>query len=123
MKERKNLPTRETTDEDIEGLDYVKTEGLQQLFYKFWLRFISKGFKPCPECQEQLHETISQADNLYLGNKDYLPLITLERHWEVIDKAWKEVERHTATEKDFITIWGEKGKKYWKDHQEAIGEG
>ena len=61
---------------------------------------------------------------MYLGHKDYEPPVSLERQWDIIEKSWKEVERHKATEKDFIKVWGEtQGKKYWKDHLEIITEG
>ena len=124
MNERNsNLPTRKTVLEEIDGLDYAKHEGQQELYYKFWLRFVHEPFKPCQECQEKLHESITQADHLYLGSKDYDPPVTLERHWYIIEDSWEEVERHEATKKDFINIYGaEKGETYWKDHLEIIEE-
>lgn len=121
MKERTTLPTKKITNEDIDGLEYVKTEGLEQVFYTFWLRFIQERFTPCPDCQEKLHKTLTNSKYFYLGNKDYEPPVAFERGWDTIDEAWEEIERHTATEKDFIKIWGDiKGKKYWQDHLEIM---
>ena len=80
---------RETTGEyiDEETGEYVKSKAIEDGRYRFFLRFISKNFRPCNECQEKLHQLITQADYFRLGNKTYEPAIELCRSWDIDDDS------------------------------------
>ena len=77
--------------------EYVKSKGVKRETIGFWLRFISKHFVPCRECQERLAKLIAEAEEMHLGNKDYEPPIELWRKFEIDDEAWEELERRPST--------------------------
>jgi len=104
---------------ETEPAIYEKVSYLDDGRYKFFLRFIMELFIPCPDCQKKLHKMISESDKLILGNRDYYPPIELKRDWEVIEKSYETLEQHEATRKDFIAVYGEIGKKHWKETQET----
>jgi len=57
---------------------------------------------------------------MIIGNKDYAQPIELKRGFDIDDNSWKEVERRSATKKDFISIYGlDKGPKYWDEFKGA----
>ncbi len=101
---------------DEETGEYVKSTAIEDGRYKFYLRFVSKHFCPCDECQEKLHTLITKADNLYLGNKNYEPAIELRRYWELIDASWVEIERRPATKADYKRCY----PKHWKEIWEKV---
>jgi len=108
---------------DEETWDYVKSKATEDGRYRFYIRIVKTHFVPCLECQQKLHDILTKSDYLVLGNKDYEPAIELNRYYEIDDKSWVELERHKATEKDFIKVYGfDKGPKYWADHQKAMTE-
>ena len=121
MNEKTPLPTRGVTLEDMDDADYVKSVAIARITYKFFLRTVHENFTPCQHCMEKLHKILAEADDLYLGNNAYEPAIELHRFWETDDESWKEVDRHPATEKDYIEVYGsEKGPRYWKQFQEIL---
>jgi len=116
MKERKNSFMRETTGEyiDEETGEYVKSKAIEDGRYRFYLRFISKNFRPCNECQEKLHKLITQADYFRLGNKTYEPAIELCRSWDIDDDSWEEIERRPATKADYKRCYPKNWKEIWE---------
>lgn len=119
MKERKNAFVRETTGEyiDEETGEYVMSAAVEDGRYRFYLRFIKEYFKPCNECQKELHRLITKADYLYLGNKSYEPPVELSRHWEIIEKSWVETERRPAIKADYKRCYPKNWKKVWEEVQ------
>jgi hypothetical protein len=98
MKERKFV--FEQVDEDG---NYVKSEGVERVYYGFWLRFASRHFIPCQKCQERLEKILEESE-LHLGNKDYEPPIELYKRYEIVDKSWKDIEKRPATEQEKLTL-------------------
>jgi len=106
---------------DTEPPEYVKSRATSQILYSFFIRFAHANFKPCPECQDKIHRIIEEADDLYFGNKSYEPAIEIHRFWEIKEDTWADIERHPATKKDYIEVYGsEKGPRYWKEYQELL---
>lgn len=108
--------TAEYIDDDI-PFEYLKYRFIDHIKYKFYLRFIKKHFTPCDECQTKLHTLITESDDLILGNKDYDPLIELNRTWKIIKET--EIERRKATKEDYKRIYGYRWENYWKAYVEG----
>lgn len=80
---------------------YRKSKGVKKTTLGFYLRFISEHWHPCKECQKDLWETIVNADNWTIGNKDYLQPIELSKRIDQIDdSAWVKIEEREITEKE-----------------------
>lgn len=119
MNERNNAFMRETTDEciDEDTGEYVKSKAIEDGRYRFYLRFIKEYFRPCNECQEELHRLITKADYFYLGNKSYEPPVELSRFWDLDDGSWEEIERRPATEADYRKCYPKNWKEIWEQVQ------
>ena len=107
-------PTRdyELKHIDDETGEYVKSTTIEQLKYRFYLRFLKRHFRPSEEDQNRIHTLFLNAE-FYLGNKSYEPAVELSRHWEVNDDLWKEVERREGTKEDYKDIYGSDWEKFW----------
>ena len=105
---------------DEETGEYVKHKVKEDGRYKFYLRFISKHFTPCGDCQKELNDLIYTANSLCLGNKSYEPAIELSRQWNIDEDSWKELERREPTEADFRRMYGLNWEGHYKGWKEAF---
>jgi len=80
--------------------NYVRSEGVKRETLAFYLKFIGDWFHLCPKCVKELNNLILNADNLIIGNKDYVQPIELQRRYEIDDDSWKEIERRQPTKEE-----------------------
>jgi hypothetical protein len=80
---------------------YEKSKSEYLTYLTFYLRFCSKHWKPCPECQANLMKTIQEADTWIFGNEKTDPMVELSKHTdEINDDAWESVEKREITEQE-----------------------
>lgn len=71
--------------------------------YEFGLHFVKQEtvfpftWKPCPKCQREIAKLFNEAEQLTIGNKDYLEPIELWMKYEMDDNSWKTVEERPST--------------------------
>lgn len=79
-------------------------ESKNKIDYTFVMPFIHMlpfyEFKPCPECQKVLRQTILESTTITLGNKDYMYPVELSRKNEDDDNSYKTVAKHKATKEE-----------------------
>ena len=85
-------------------LIYIKSEGLKQEIYSFYLRFLGEHFIPCDSCQDELHEFLYNSSKFIVGNNSYTPSVEFSRKFEIVDEAWKELVNRPATEADMKRV-------------------
>src|SRR4030042_512568 len=103
----------ERVEEKDGKLFYTKSKSEYLTYLGFWLRFCSRHWRPCQECQKELMKTIADADSWVFGNKDSEPQIELYKHTnEINDNAWEEVERREISEAEAKRL--HQGGVYWE---------
>jgi hypothetical protein len=71
--------------------------------YEFGLHFVEQDtifpftWKPCPKCQRIIAGLFNNAEQLTIGNKDYLEPVELWMKFEIDDNSWKIVEERAST--------------------------
>ena len=80
-------------DEDI--YHRVKWRTVERI--GFYIRPFQRWFFPCRKCQEELKNIVLNGTWIF-GNKQYEPLIELNRDFkEIDDDSWVTLETHKAT--------------------------
>ena len=97
MKQRKKKDVY-TEFIDSETEEYVKSKGVQEQQYAFYLRFLGSWFTPCKHCQEKIDKKMVSTDEFRIG--DGRSPIEFKREWVSNDDEWKEVERRKATKEE-----------------------
>lgn len=74
-------------------VSFPKVEEEPRCYFAF--RWIEPAvyWTPCKKCQEKLRDTIANANEMTVGNKDYRPPIELWRRWDIDDKRTRKLER------------------------------
>lgn len=93
---------------------FVSYEGKRT--YEFELPFVAQEglypftWKSCLKCQKEVAKLFDEADQITIGNKDYLEPVELWMKFEIDDNAWKTVEERPSTQEE-----QERLEKSWFD--------
>jgi hypothetical protein len=70
--------------------------------FTFGLEFVSNGlsifeWKPCKSCQKEIADILDSANNLFIGNEEYMPPVELSMKYELDEQSWRDIEKRLAT--------------------------
>lgn len=81
---------------------YVKCIYRRVEAFRFYLRFLSEHFNPCPHCQKELKKLILKS-SMILGNKSYEPPVEFRYSYETDDPSFITLDEHKATDEEIET--------------------
>jgi hypothetical protein len=104
VKERMN---EEVLEEKWHCAEYIDDDGVYQKVkwrtverIGFYIRPLQLWFYPCRKCQAEIKKEFFESTWIF-GNKDYEPMIEMNRDFdEIDDDSWITIESHPATKEE-----------------------